>query len=78
MQHLEQSNRFGVPAPKPGALPTGPHPEIFTAVLYTICFKKAIGKLLFALMGGLWYAFGKVDFRGIAASGVALIAMTQL
>ena len=28
MQHLEQSNRFGVPAPKPGALPTGPHPDI--------------------------------------------------
>ena len=25
---MEQSNRFGVPAPKPGALPTGPHPDI--------------------------------------------------
>ena len=47
-------------------------------ILYTTYFKKAIGKLLFALMGGLWYAFGKVDFRGIATSGFALLAMTQL
>jgi hypothetical protein len=77
MQHFGKSNRFGVPAPKPGTLPTGPHPEIFTAVLYTICFKKAIGKLLFALMGGLWYAFGKVDIRG-AVSDFALLAISQL
>ena len=27
MQHLEQSNRFGVPAPKAGALPTALHPD---------------------------------------------------
>ena len=27
-QHFGKSNRFGVPAPKPGALPTGPHPDI--------------------------------------------------
>ena len=26
-QHFGKSNRFGVPAPKPGALPTGPHPD---------------------------------------------------
>ena len=28
MQHFGKSNRFGVPAPKPGALPTGPHPDM--------------------------------------------------
>ena len=28
MQHLEQSSRFGVPAPKPGALWAGPHPDM--------------------------------------------------
>lgn len=28
MQHFVQSNRCCVPAPKPGALPTGPHPDI--------------------------------------------------
>ena len=28
MQHFRKSNRFGVPAPKPGALPTGPHPDM--------------------------------------------------
>ena len=28
MQHLEKSNRFGVPAPKSSALPTGPHPDM--------------------------------------------------
>ena len=28
MQHFGKSNRFDVPAPKPGALPTGPHPDI--------------------------------------------------
>ena len=27
MQHLEQSNRFGVPAPKAGALPAALHPD---------------------------------------------------
>jgi hypothetical protein len=46
-------------------------------ILYTIYFKKAIGKLLFALMGGLWYAFGKVDIRG-AVSDFALLAISQL
>ena len=28
IQYLKQSNQFGVPAPKPGALPTGPHPDM--------------------------------------------------
>ena len=47
MQLLEQSNRFGVPAPKPGALPTGPHPGMLRirriqGVLYTMVFEKAI------------------------------------
>ena len=39
MQHLEQSNRFGVPAPKTGALPTALHPD--TVVLYTIRMENA-------------------------------------
>ena len=28
MQHFGKSNRLSVPAPKPGALPTGPHPDM--------------------------------------------------
>ena len=34
MQHFGKSNRFGVPAPKPGALPTGPHPEISDCIIH--------------------------------------------
>ena len=34
MQHLEQSNRFGVPAPKSSALPTGPHPDYMDDIIH--------------------------------------------
>ena len=40
MQHFGKSNRFGVPAPKAGALPTALHPD--TGALYTTLGEKAI------------------------------------
>ena len=49
-QHFGKSNRFGIPAPKSSALPTGPHPGFVRrphreqGVLYTMPFKKAIIK----------------------------------
>ena len=42
MQHFEQSNRFGVPAPKAGALPTALHLD--TVVFYAILGHKSRGK----------------------------------
>ena len=41
MQHFGKSNRFGVPAPKPGALPTGPHPDLNCHPLYTMARRNA-------------------------------------
>ena len=41
MQHLEKSNRFGVPAPKSSALPTYAAPG-YAHTLYMIAGEKAI------------------------------------
>ena len=44
-------------------------------ILYTMYFKKAIGKLLFAIMGTLWYAFYK---GGMTVSRTENVELTTL
>ena len=50
MQHLEQSNHFGVPAPKAGALPTALHPDQTNGIIHD--YPEKINHIIIPIDGG--------------------------